>query len=106
MFSKIFAIATIATLAAALPTPGGAPAGSCSTGPVQCCNQVGAANSAGIAKTLGLLGVVVQDVSAVVGLDCTSVDVLAITGQSCSAQSVCCENTQMNGLVNIGCNAL
>jgi len=77
-FKTLSAIALGATLAAAT----GSPASQCSTGDLQCCNSVGKANDASIAKLLGLLGVVVQDVNALVGVTCTPITVIGAGGNS------------------------
>ncbi|KZT30289.1 hydrophobin [Neolentinus lepideus HHB14362 ss-1] len=101
-FTKVAAIAAIATLAAASPVPGSS--GSCNTGPVQCCNSVKSASDPTTAGLLGLLGIVVQDVTASVGLQCTPISVIgAGSGASCSAQPVCCENNSYGSLISIGC---
>ena len=70
MFSQLFTVATI--LAAATS----ALAQSCSTGPIQCCDTVEKASDPAVAKMLGGLGVVVQDVNALVGITCTPVTVI------------------------------
>ena len=68
MFSKLaIFLASVAVLAVATPTSG--------SGQVECCNTVGSASDPGIATELGLLGVVVQDVNAIVGLDCSPITV-------------------------------
>ncbi|TFK43805.1 fungal hydrophobin-domain-containing protein, partial [Crucibulum laeve] len=87
---KLASLATvaIATLAVATPTPRDV----CSTGTVQCCNSVQAASSTGVAALLGLLGIVVQDVTALVGVNCTPISVIGIGGNSCTAQTVCCKD--------------
>ncbi|KAL0954487.1 hypothetical protein HGRIS_003455 [Hohenbuehelia grisea] len=104
MYSKLFALSALATLAAATPTKRtGAPASQCNTGPVQCCNSSGKASDASIAKTLGLLGVVVQDVAALVGVGCSPISVIGVGGDSCSASPLCCENNSFHGLVALGC---
>ncbi|KIJ46687.1 hypothetical protein M422DRAFT_86795, partial [Sphaerobolus stellatus SS14] len=80
----------------------------CNTGDAQCCNTVGAANSLpGVATTLGLLGIVLQDVSAVVGLGCTPITVAGVgQGANCAQQPVCCTDNQFNGVINIGCTPI
>ena len=82
MFSKLFAISALAILAAATPTPNDAPpSGSpqnCNTGSVQCCQQTMSSNSTAIAPILGLLGVIIQDVTALVGLGCSPIDVVGV----------------------------
>ena len=71
MFSKLaIFLASVAALAVATPT-----GSSGSTGDVECCNTVGKASDPAIATELGLLGVVVQDVDALVGLDCSPITV-------------------------------
>ena len=76
MFSKLIAISTFAILAVATPAP--APAASCSTGAIQCCQTVDKADSTAIAPILKSIGVVVQDVNALVGLTCSSVNVVGV----------------------------
>ncbi|KAF9064092.1 hydrophobin, partial [Rhodocollybia butyracea] len=87
------------------PTPRNEPASSCSTGPVQCCQSVQTAAQAatipGIDVLLGLLGVVIGDVTGLVGLTCSGINVAG--GGTCSAQAVCCTNNSVGGLISIGC---
>ncbi|KAL5514010.1 hypothetical protein ACEPAG_2771 [Sanghuangporus baumii] len=84
------------------------PSGSmCSTGPVQCCNSVQPASSKEASNMLGLLGVVLQGANVPVGLNCIPISVIgAGSGGTCNAQTVCCENNQFNGLINIGCSPI
>ncbi|TFK35245.1 hydrophobin, partial [Crucibulum laeve] len=79
---------------------------SSSTGTVQCCNSVQAASSTGVAALLGLLGIVVQDVTALVGLTCSPISVIGIGGNSCTAQTVCCEDNSFHGIVALGCTPI
>lgn len=72
---SVIAALAIATLAAATPARRNEPASSCSTGPVQCCNTVEPASSPAAAGILGLLGVVLQDLTVAVGLTCTPITV-------------------------------
>ena len=76
MFSQLIAFSALAILAAATPTP--APAASCSTAPIQCCQQVLPADSAAVAPILKSIGVVVQDVTALVGLTCSPITVIGV----------------------------
>ncbi|EIW52195.1 hydrophobin [Trametes versicolor FP-101664 SS1] len=104
MFAKFFTIASLAILAAATPTPGGEPASSCSTGPVQCCDSTAKANSAAATSILDSIGVVVQDVNALVGLDCSPISVVGVgAGNVCSAEAVCCQDNSHGTLISIGC---
>ncbi|THU91485.1 hypothetical protein K435DRAFT_674080, partial [Dendrothele bispora CBS 962.96] len=50
-----------------------------------------------------LLGIVVQDVNALVGVTCSPISVIGVGGDSCSANPVCCENNSFNGIVALGC---
>ncbi|KAI0682430.1 fungal hydrophobin [Cerioporus squamosus] len=89
MFSKLFTIASLAILAVATPTPGGGTA------------KASDPAAAGILKSIG---VVVQDVDALVGLTCSPITVIGVgTGDSCDAQAVCCEDNSHGGLISIGC---
>ncbi|KAF8993780.1 hydrophobin-315 [Cyathus striatus] len=92
----------LATLAAATPVA----RDTCTTGSLQCCNSVSTAGDSAVAKLLGLLGIVVQDVTAIVGLNCSPISVIGVGGDSCTAQSVCCTNNSFNGLIAIGCTPI
>ncbi|KIJ33725.1 hypothetical protein M422DRAFT_130898, partial [Sphaerobolus stellatus SS14] len=73
----------------------------CNTGDTQCCNTVESASSPAAAGILALLGIAVQDVSALVGLGCTPITVIGVAdGANCAQQPVCCTDNQFNGLVS------
>ena len=74
MFSKLFTVATVAILAVATP----ATAQTCSTGSLQCCDSVEKASDPAAAAILASIGVVVQDVDAVVGLTCDPITVIGV----------------------------
>ncbi|KAK7472298.1 sc3 hydrophobin [Stygiomarasmius scandens] len=99
---KLITVAALASLAAATPVR----RDQCNTGSLQCCNSVQSASSPAVAGLLGLLGVVVQDVTAQVGLTCNPISVIGVGGNSCSAQPVCCENNNFNGAVALGCTPI
>ncbi|KAF8510792.1 fungal hydrophobin-domain-containing protein [Gautieria morchelliformis] len=111
MFFKAAVVSTLAILATANPTttvtakppgPTVTTVSQCNTGGAQCCSTVGAANSLpGVAVILGLLGIVLQDASVVVGLSC-----VPIVGNVCTQQPVCCTDNDFNGLINIGCSPI
>ncbi|KAJ3502602.1 hypothetical protein NMY22_g18530 [Coprinellus aureogranulatus] len=62
------------------------------------------ANADPVASLLGLLGVVLDVAPNVpVGVTCTPISVIGVGGNSCNAQTVCCENNSFNGLVAVGC---
>ncbi|EIW61046.1 fungal hydrophobin [Trametes versicolor FP-101664 SS1] len=108
MFSRAIALTFAALPLLAVATPlearNDAPASSCSTGALQCCESTTTAGSKSAAAILGLLGVVVQDVTAIVGLSCSPITVVGVgAGSSCSADTVCCEDNSFGGLISIGC---
>ncbi|KAG6906771.1 hypothetical protein DXG01_012160 [Tephrocybe rancida] len=78
-------------------------ADSCSTGEQHCCNTAQDAKSTNAFFMdsfvgAGLLGAIGQ-----VGLTCTPVTALGVSGTSCSSQAVCCSNNNFNGVVALGC---
>ncbi|KAF5384630.1 hypothetical protein D9757_007532 [Collybiopsis confluens] len=66
-FKAAFVTAAIASLAAASP----APRDTCSTGPVQCCNQYSTTSDPTIASLAGLLGIALPAINVAVGLLCS-----------------------------------
>ncbi|KAL5480432.1 hypothetical protein ACEPAI_1702 [Sanghuangporus weigelae] len=103
MFVKLTVFASLALLAVATPMPGGEPASSCSTAPIQCCDSVQPAGSDDASKELGLLGIIAQGLDVPIGLTCTPVTVVGTGSSGCSANPVCCEDNSHGGLVAIGC---
>ncbi|KAF9484820.1 hydrophobin-315 [Pholiota conissans] len=101
-FKVIAALALGATLAAAT----GSPSNQCNTGSLQCCASTGKATDPAISTLLGSLGIVVQDVTALVGVTCSPITVIGASGTSCSEQSVCCTNNSFNGVVALGCTPI
>ncbi|KAF5356479.1 hypothetical protein D9757_012567 [Collybiopsis confluens] len=104
-FKLAFVSAALATLAVATPAPrgGSEPASSCSTGPLQCCNTVTTVNDPTAATLIGLLGIVIQDVTALVGLTCSGISLVDLANGGCSAQAVCCQDNSHGGLISVGC---
>lgn len=74
----------------------------CSSGSAHCCSTVQPAGADEATVLLKDLGVKV-DPNVVVGISCEPITVLGIGGNSCPEQLVCCEQTNLNGLVNIDC---
>ncbi|CDO68212.1 hypothetical protein BN946_scf184913.g2 [Trametes cinnabarina] len=107
MFAKLFTLSALAILAAATPAPipGGGESGStCDTAPIQCCESVVPASSDSATNILKGLGVVIQDVNALVGLECSPISVVGVgSGNACSANTVCCEDNSHSSLISIGC---
>ncbi|PFH48943.1 hypothetical protein AMATHDRAFT_148816 [Amanita thiersii Skay4041] len=76
--------------------------GNCNTGPVQCCNSV-TTTANPVARTIaGIVGATLG-LDVPVGLGCSPLSVIGVGGNSCNAQTVCCENNNFNGLIAIGC---
>ncbi|KAI0635185.1 fungal hydrophobin-domain-containing protein [Trametes polyzona] len=99
-------VLSLTILAAA--APGGVapppPAQSCSTGAIQCCNTVTESNSASANVLLGLLGIVLGDLTGLIGLSCSPINVVGVgSGNACSAHTVCCQNNNVGGLLSVGC---
>ena len=54
------------------------------------------ANSGAATTLLVLLGVVLQDVTAQIGLGCSPISVIGVaSGNACASQTVCCENNNV-----------
>ncbi|GLB42733.1 putative fungal hydrophobin [Lyophyllum shimeji] len=122
MFSRLstaffYLLAAFAVIAAAMPggeptktvtvtanpNPTPIPASQCNTGDIQCCNSVQSATSSPATLLLGLLGIVLSDLNVLVGITCNPISVIGVGGNSCTAQPVCCQNNNFNGLIAIGC---
>ncbi|KAK0442699.1 hydrophobin-251 [Desarmillaria tabescens] len=107
MFARISSFAALLTLATAtvLPRGGGNGAACSDTGTAQCCDSVQNPSdlSPSTSLLLGLLGVVVGDLTADVGLTCSPISVIGVGGTNCDAQTVCCDNNNFNGLIALGC---
>jgi hypothetical protein len=74
---KLAVLATISAATLAAATGGsGSPSNQCNTGTLQCCNSVQTAGSDAVSKLLGLLGIVVGDVNALVGVTCSPITVI------------------------------
>ncbi|GLB43277.1 putative hydrophobins [Lyophyllum shimeji] len=80
--------------------------GQCNTGELQCCNSVQNADSPSVAALLGAIGVAAQGVTGQVGVTCNPISVIGISGNSCTAQPVCCTNNSFNGVVALGCTPI
>ncbi|EIW85902.1 fungal hydrophobin, partial [Coniophora puteana RWD-64-598 SS2] len=80
------------------------PASQCDTGSLQCCNSVQKASDPSTNALLGLLGIVLDNLDVLVGITCSPIQVLSSDGGSCTAEPVCCENNNFNGLISLGCS--
>lgn len=73
MISRLLTLSALVVLATASPTPNTPAPQSCSTGPIQCCNQVQSASSSLASVLLGAVGVVVQDLNLPIGIACAPI---------------------------------
>ncbi|KAI0643530.1 fungal hydrophobin [Trametes meyenii] len=100
--TRLLAISALAILAVAIPTPDGGL--TCGTSPIQCCDQLLPASDALASTLLGLVGVVIDDLSLPIGIACTSITGVGVgSGSACSSNVVCCENNAHGTLISIGC---
>ncbi|KZT30245.1 hydrophobin-251 [Neolentinus lepideus HHB14362 ss-1] len=105
-FTKFAAIAAVVILAVATPTP--QTLGSCNTGSLQCCNSIQKASDLDTSTLLGLGDIVLPDINAMVGLDCSPITAIGLGGRATdavcnSARPACCEDNSQNSLVSLGC---
>ena len=54
------------------------------------------ANSKSATALLGLLGISASDITGLIGLTCSPISVIGLPGNSCSGQTVCCENNNFS----------
>ncbi|EGO01041.1 hypothetical protein SERLA73DRAFT_105567 [Serpula lacrymans var. lacrymans S7.3] len=99
-------VTTTVTITATAPGTTITSVSQCNTGDLQCCNSVESASSAGASLLLGLLGIVLSDVTGLVGITCSPLSVIGIGSSSCTAEPVCCENNSFNGLISLGCSPI
>ncbi|KAJ8519191.1 hypothetical protein ONZ45_g3847 [Pleurotus djamor] len=105
MFSKsTFALfAILAAAANAAPGHSGAPNQQCSSGVKKCCSSIKDVKDIDVTQYKGLYGIaeIFADIKGYIALDCSP-----ILGGGCGAQTVCCQNNEFHGLINIGCTPI
>ncbi|KAL4071861.1 fungal hydrophobin-domain-containing protein [Scleroderma yunnanense] len=102
--STLFALALTAVTTAVPHSRGHEDGGHCNTGNLTCCNAVQSAEDPQTSQIAGILNIPISALNGNIGIACLSLDILALLNQqSCTQQPVCCENTEANGLVGIGC---
>ncbi|KAK0474294.1 hydrophobin-251 [Armillaria luteobubalina] len=118
MFAHISSFTALLTLATAtiLPREGGDSATCSAAGTTQCCQStenicltsspLPSNLSPSTVALLGLLGVIVGDLTADVGLTCSPISVIGVGGTSCDAQTVCCDDNNFNGVIALGCSPI
>ncbi|KAJ7610432.1 hydrophobin-251 [Roridomyces roridus] len=85
----------------------------CATNTPQCCEGLTTADDSRAASLLGPLGIFLGDINwphvrylvfyAYHGVTCSPVLTMGVGGGSCSTNTVCCENNNFDGLINLGC---
>ncbi|KAG7094370.1 hypothetical protein E1B28_007971 [Marasmius oreades] len=102
LFNKVFALSALTTLAAATAIPRGGGGGDSGT---QCCQQVESAQSASAVALLALLGIVLNDLDVLVGINCSPITVIGGQNGACSTgtTAVNCADNSHGGLIDIGC---
>ncbi|KAH7905554.1 fungal hydrophobin-domain-containing protein [Hygrophoropsis aurantiaca] len=105
--STVVLASCFALLAVATPTNVARQSGECNTGSISCCNSVQAADSSAVTTILGLLGIVLGDVTGLVGLSCSPITAVGLgSGGTCNQEPVCCTDDEYNGLINLGCSPI
>ncbi|KAF9461123.1 fungal hydrophobin-domain-containing protein [Collybia nuda] len=104
----LFALPLLAAASAVPRTDSPPPVDQCNTGDIQCCNSVQSATNLSnpVALLLGLLGVVVGDITGLIGVTCSPLTIIGGGGSSCTAQPVCCTNNSFHGLISLGCSPI
>ncbi|KAL0579505.1 hypothetical protein V5O48_002489 [Marasmius crinis-equi] len=110
LFSKLFALSAMTTLAAATAITkrggggGGGDSGSSGSCPaVQCCKTVTKASDPAAAGIIGLLGIVINDLNVGVGLNCSPITIIGGGNGACSSTTVYCEDNSHGNLISLGC---
>ncbi|KAG7094395.1 hypothetical protein E1B28_007995 [Marasmius oreades] len=105
LFNKFFALSSLTAVTTAMALPGGG-GGGAGTG-TQCCQQVQQASAiTGATKTLlGLLGVDLDNITGLVGLNCSPITVVGSGNGACSSgtTAVNCTDNSYGNLVHLGC---
>ncbi|PPQ93289.1 hypothetical protein CVT25_015287 [Psilocybe cyanescens] len=104
-FSSIIVLA-LPFFVAATPLAARTDGPSCNTGSLQCCNKTTTANNAGTVSMLGALGID-NMLNGLVGLQCTPISAIAISGNNCQQETLCCTgNTYEGALIATGCTPI
>ncbi|KAF4615402.1 hypothetical protein D9613_002677 [Agrocybe pediades] len=101
-FKSLFVL-SLSAIAFSSPLVGRTDSNPCNSGSLSCCNEFVSPTSSGATAVTGLLGIVLQGLDGLVGLQCTNV---LVAGTSCQQQTACCTGNTFNGLVALGCNPI
>ncbi|KAF9457570.1 fungal hydrophobin [Collybia nuda] len=105
--ASVITMLALPLLSAATTTPT-TPASECDVDNLKCCNstQESDALTPPLTTLLGLLGVNLSDLTAMVGSTCGALHILSLGVSDCTAQPVCCSNNNFNGIVALGCTPI
>ncbi|TFK82504.1 fungal hydrophobin [Polyporus arcularius HHB13444] len=92
----ILAALPLLAVATAIQGRGGEPSSGAT-----CCSTFGESSDPAIASQLGLLGIILNGVDVLVGLDCSPITVIGAS--SCSGTTVTCTDNSKDAAVDIGC---
>ncbi|KAF9444941.1 hypothetical protein P691DRAFT_676669, partial [Macrolepiota fuliginosa MF-IS2] len=67
-------------------------------------NSVQDASNPTVGTLATLLGIVLGPITGQVGLTCSPLSIVGVSGNSCSAQPVCCTGNNVNGPIVAGCS--
>ncbi|KAG6902364.1 hypothetical protein C0995_000926 [Termitomyces sp. Mi166 len=111
MFARLVTIVLLVLPSIAVPTDGystsDSTAPSCSSGEVMCCDDATKAGPASAGSILGtLLGASLGSLTVPLSVKCIPVTGIGADGESCAAQTACCEHNNINGLVSVACTPI
>ncbi|KAF8521367.1 hypothetical protein BU17DRAFT_87906 [Hysterangium stoloniferum] len=76
-------------------------------GSPKCCKNVGAAGSTPMNALLKPLNIALDDPTAIIGLECTTLTLVGDgKGGNCAQHPVCCKDVKFDGVVNVGCTSI
>ncbi|KAJ2929148.1 hypothetical protein H1R20_g7940, partial [Candolleomyces eurysporus] len=115
MLARVFSLIAVSSVflaVTAMPTPGGHHGGEvsqCNGGEVYCCNSYHEVEKEDESwkAIYALLNLDIDGLTGGIAANCSPLGVAAIgNGASCSSQTVCCQDNQYNGLINVGCSPI
>ncbi|KLO19516.1 hypothetical protein SCHPADRAFT_935309 [Schizopora paradoxa] len=71
-----------------------------------CCDSTTTSGAAGIAQLLQSLGLVVQGANVPIGLGCSPITVVGVSGTSCTNDPVTCDQVDSTSLIGINCTPI
>ncbi|KLO15764.1 hydrophobin 2 [Schizopora paradoxa] len=71
-----------------------------------CCDSVQSSSSQSLSSLLGAIGVILQGTNIPIGLDCSPITAVGVSGTSCTTDPVSCDQIVANSLIGINCTPL